>query len=172
MLRSYSAGSIALTGWSSLATQPLEVRQRVLYNWGRSTLGSLRLLQRQLIFLTKQAWTRTSPSISKLLGYPRIPVSCRMGAGHDFEFVQLPPTDASEEPEVLETDVVIVGSGCGGGVAAKTIAEAGLRVLVVDKGHYWAPEYLPIAEEQGPSRLFVDGGVMSEFLSNQVRECL
>lgn len=106
-----------------------------------------------------QAWTRTSPSIGPLLGYPRVPVATKMGIAHDFEFLQFPPAD---EPEVLETDVVIVGSGCGGGVAARTIAAAGLRVMVVDKGHYWAPEYLPVSEEQGPTRLFMDGGIMSK----------
>jgi choline dehydrogenase-like flavoprotein len=57
---------------------------------------------------------------------------------------------------------VIVGSGCGGGVAARTFAEAGLRVIVVDKGFYWAPEYLPLSEEGGPLRLFMDGGIISK----------
>ena len=149
-----------LTGCPNIAVQPLEVRQRVLINWSRSHFAPLRLLQRQLAFLTKQAWTRTSHSLSPLLGYSRVPIATKMGPGHDFEFIQFPPGD---ETEVLETDVVIVGSGCGGGVAARTIAAAGLRVMVVDKGHYWSPEYLPVSEEQGPTRLFMDGGIMCRF---------
>ncbi len=36
----------------------------------------------------------------------------------------------------LETDVVIVGSGAGGAVVARTLAEAGQRVLVLEEGPY------------------------------------
>lgn len=165
---SYSAGSLVLTGYSSFATESAEVRQLVLHNWSQSRIGALRLLQRSLIFMTKQVWTRTSPSIPKFLGYPRIPTDCNVSPGHDFNFIQFPPFSGvkkNEESEVLETDVVIVGSGCGGGVCARTFAEAGLRVIVVDKGYYWAPEYLPLSEEQGPTRLFMDGGIVCKLSS-------
>ncbi|RYC77925.1 hypothetical protein BFJ63_vAg19201 [Fusarium oxysporum f. sp. narcissi] len=87
-------------------------------------------------------------------------VNCTLGKGYEYNFIQLPP---GETPEVLEADAVIVGSGCGGGVCAKVLAEAGLRVIVVDKGYYWPPEYFPMTEEQGPSHLFMNGGsIMSD----------
>lgn len=90
-----------------------------------------------------------------MLGFPRIPVNCALGEGYEYNFIQLPPGD---DHEIIDTDVVIVGSGCGGGVCAKELAEAGLRVLVVDKGYYWSPEYLPMTEAQGPSQMFMNGG--------------
>lgn len=57
-------------------------------------------------------------------------------------------------PEVVETDVVIVGSGCGGGVCAKNLAEAGYKVLVVDKSYYFPPESLPMSEREGGVHLY------------------
>lgn len=155
---SYSAGSLLLTGQITfIADQPLKVREQILDSWGRSRFGALRLLQRQLTFLTKQAWARTSLTLYPLVGIPRVPVDCRVGQGFDFKFIQLPPGD---EPEVLETDVIIVGSGCGGGVAARVLSESGLRVIVVDKGHYWPPQYLPMTENHGPFQMFMNGVCM------------
>lgn len=78
--------------------------------------------------------------------------------GYPFRFLQLPSV-ATSEPDVIETDVVIVGSGCGGAVAAKTLAESGLKVLVVDKGYYWSPLRLPMSESEGAAHLFHNGGM-------------
>jgi choline dehydrogenase-like flavoprotein len=73
--------------------------------------------------------------------------------------LQFPPSNAAE-PETINADVVIVGSGCGGAVAAKTLAEAGLKVIVVDKGYYWSPLRLPMSELEGSAHLFDNGGMM------------
>lgn len=108
-------------------------------------------------------WLRTSPTLPKILGYPRIPVNAvTPGQGYAFSFVQIPPSVALE-PEVIETDVVIVGSGCGGAVAAKTLAESGLKVLVVDQSYSWSPEWFPMSDEAAFIHLFGNGGaVISE----------
>ena len=44
--------------------------------------------------------------------------------------------DASliESPRTLEADVVIVGTGAGGGIAAEIMTAAGLNVILVEEG--------------------------------------
>lgn len=104
------------------------------------------------------AWVRTSPTLGPILGFPRAPVHGKPGKGFDYEFLQLPP---GAEPETLETDVIIIGSGCGGAVCAKNLAAAGHRVIVVEKGYYWGPEHLPMSEKDGSIHLFANGGLES-----------
>ena len=44
-------------------------------------------------------------------------------------------------------DVCIIGSGCGGGASAKTLAEAGKKVIILEEGSYFKTEdFLPTEE--------------------------
>lgn len=56
---------------------------------------------------------------------------------------------------------MIVGSGCGGGVCAKNIAEAGHQVIVVDRAYHFPPEYFPMTSADGYIHLFHNGGLDS-----------
>ena len=152
------AGALLLTGHATpLDCLPIATREQILLNWGTSRLPFLRTLHRSLTVLPKALWIRTSPTLGRVLSYPRTPVHDNPpGTFFPFKFLQVPPSDVNE-PEVIETDVVIVGSGCGGAVAAKTLSEAGLRVLVVDRSYYWPPEHLPMSEEEGAYHLFAQG---------------
>lgn len=108
--------------------------------------------------LTKQTWIRNTPTLHKVLGMPRVPTGMIPGKGFDYEFIQFPPGDA---PEIIETDVIVVGSGCGGGVSAKNIAEAGHKVIVVENGFHWTPDHFPMAESNGWHNLFMNGSFLS-----------
>lgn len=48
----------------------------------------------------------------------------------------------SKEELVLDTDVVVVGSGAGGAVVAAELAEAGQKVLVLEEGPHLTPQEL------------------------------
>ena len=80
----------------------------------------------------------------------------------------LPPPSPEERPKrlthltdpdaQLEADVVVIGSGAGGGVAAARLAAAGLRVIVVERGHYRNEPDLPQLEALALPNLYLEGG--------------
>ncbi|KXL42324.1 MAG: hypothetical protein FE78DRAFT_34565 [Acidomyces sp. 'richmondensis'] len=152
------AGSLLFTGYASpIDCQPVHIREKILQSWATARLPLFRKIHKSFTTLFKILWIRTSPILGRLLGYPRTPVhSTPPNSFFPFTFLQI-PFDGGE-PEVIETDVVIVGSGCGGAVAAKTLAEGGLRVIVVDKSYYWPPDHLPMSENEGINHLFLTGG--------------
>ncbi|OCK72804.1 GMC oxidoreductase [Lepidopterella palustris CBS 459.81] len=155
----YRAGSLILTGYTtSIAEQPLHVRETIIQSWATARLPLLRQLHRQLTMLSKKTWITATPTLPRILGYPRVPLGMVPGKGFDYEFIQFPPGTG---PQTIETDVVIAGSGCGGGVCAKNLAEAGQRVIVVEKAYHWTPEYFPMTEADGWNHLFMNGAFMS-----------
>jgi choline dehydrogenase-like flavoprotein len=61
-------------------------------------------------------------------------------------------------------DVVVVGSGAGGAVMAAILAEAGLRVIVLEEGPYYRPEqYQGFKPSEAVRRLFREAGMLTAF---------
>ena len=151
------AGCLLTTGYTtSFHLQPVNIRQQIIRGWAKSYLPPLKQSAKSLAALVAAVWLRNSPTVGPVLGFPRTPIHGKPGRGFDYKFIQFPP---DSEAEILETDVVIVGSGCGGGVCAKNLAEAGHRVIVVDKAYHWSPEHLPMTEQAASMHLFQNGGV-------------
>jgi len=62
---------------------------------------------------------------------------------------------------VLDADVCVVGSGAGGGVIAGTLAEQGLKVVVLEAGGYFAESDFPMLELWAYQNLYWRGGPQS-----------
>lgn len=157
-MRSWKATSIFLTGRPTrFVDMPIEVREQVIWSWSQNLLPIVRLMYKSLTMLVKQTWAKSSFVLHQVLEYPRVPVHGTPAKGYEFSFLQIPPGAA---PEIIEVDVVIVGSGCGGGVVAKNLAEAGYKVMVVDKGYHFDAGHYPMNETEGWVNLFHNGGFL------------
>ncbi|KAE9966417.1 hypothetical protein EG328_008933 [Venturia inaequalis] len=157
-LLDYRVTSLFMTGYpSSFADQPVHIREKIILSWTGAKIPIYRQLFKQLTLLVKQNWVKSSPTLYTLLHFPYVPVHMKPGKTFEFEFIQVPPGSSAE---IIETDVIIVGSGCGSAVSAKNIAEAGHRVLVVDKAYHWPAEHLPMKEADGWNHMFMGGGAM------------
>jgi choline dehydrogenase-like flavoprotein len=64
------------------------------------------------------------------------------------------------EDTTLEADVIVIGSGAGGGVVAGELAMAGQRVIVLEKGGYNYEGNFTLREAQAMPELFLNKGAL------------
>ncbi|GBF51394.1 GMC-family oxidoreductase [Leptospira ryugenii] len=63
----------------------------------------------------------------------------------------------------LQADVVVIGSGAGGGVAAAELSKAGWKVILIEEGSYFTPAQFNSDEFISQARLYRDAGfIVSE----------
>jgi choline dehydrogenase-like flavoprotein len=132
----------------------LEAREDFLRRMESSRFG----LHHELLLMAKTFTTlgyAVDPRVEKRLG---LETSCRVGEGSPPEPAG-PLGDLEPAGEGEECDVVIVGSGAGGAVAAATLAEAGLDVIVLEAGDSYNRDNYPEDPLDAIASLYRDGGL-------------
>jgi long-chain-alcohol oxidase len=135
-------------------------RERYLAGWSRSRLGlrrkAFQALKRlsTVLYYTATDAAGKNPAWSEL-GYPgplprQDPVPPR----------RLRPLEVTGDT-TLACDVVVIGSGAGGGVIAAELAAAGKDVLVLEKGPYLAEADFTHLEGDALQRLYDAGGLLA-----------
>lgn len=82
--------------------------------------------------------------------------AARVRSHHTYDFA-----NAFTPFETFDTDVLVVGSGAGGGVVASELAEKGWNVFVVEKGIYQNAEALPGTPKEAFDELYEGRGLMA-----------
>ncbi|XP_042520484.1 long-chain-alcohol oxidase FAO4A-like isoform X1 [Macadamia integrifolia] len=70
------------------------------------------------------------------------------------------PSLSSSPCLTIHCDAVVVGSGSGGGVVAGILAKEGYKVIVLEKGNYFARSNLSLIERPSMDQMYLNGGVM------------
>ncbi|HZA83312.1 MAG TPA: GMC family oxidoreductase N-terminal domain-containing protein [Actinomycetes bacterium] len=126
------AGALVLTGRPApLSGRPAAAAEALVRRWADSRLPPTRRLAEAvapLALLAAYAWPGPARDAT---GYPG-----PLGPAPDVPR-RLSPLRPDGDTE-LACDVVVVGSGAGGGVVAAELARAGLDVVVLEKGGYAA----------------------------------
>lgn len=81
-------------------------------------------------------------------------------AGFDVSYEKV-AGGSSRKVWKVKCDVVVVGSGAGGGVVAGKLAQAGHKVLVVEKGKYFAGGDLSLIEGPSMEQMYARGGLLA-----------
>jgi long-chain-alcohol oxidase len=124
-------------GWRRFSELAAEQRERVLLAWGESRVPQRRaafqaLRKGSLIFYWALPGCDGAPNPAwEAVGYPG-----PLGRREDAPPRPLTPLEPHGDL-TLDCDVVVVGSGAGGGPVAGVLSEAGLDVVVIETGGYY-----------------------------------
>jgi choline dehydrogenase-like flavoprotein len=142
-------------------------RERVLLGWAYSRLplrrSAFQALRKLLTFLAyADPGPPGSPNpLHAAIGYvpDRPPVTPALSPIRPLEIHVAPP--GSDDAITLEADVVVVGSGAGGGVVAAELTRAGRSVVVVEAGPFVDEAHLPTDELDAFGRIYLNHGLLT-----------
>lgn len=145
-----------------------EAQAERLRRWIESPIGVVRSAVQSLRRLV-MAVHYADPVVSRAIGYagPETspPAQVEVGTPREGERGAWSPmperfdVDPSTPTGRVTTDVVVIGTGAGGAVAAARLAEAGYRVVMLEAGTWHRREDFDDNEARQIERLYADGGL-------------
>jgi choline dehydrogenase-like flavoprotein len=145
--------------WKGFSDLDIEGRTDVLRTWGDSSIPAARKLFQTLKRLTLFLFYSTMPDNEpnpawSAFNYNGQPIPSENGAR------PIKPLDISQDT-TLYTDVLVIGSGAGGGVVAGELSAAGQDVIVVEKGGYYSEPDFHGREQTSSQELFEKFGSLT-----------
>jgi hypothetical protein len=160
---SSKAGTFALTGYfAPFKDLSRQDRERIVLNWKNSFLPQLRQIYKTfhaLSCFTAYSEFGADSVIGDAMKY-RVP---ELNQEHENQPERLNMIKPEDIQENTVFDVIIIGSGAGGGVVASKLAQAGKSILVIEKGKYHhEKEFIP-RENKAMEALYEGGGFASSY---------
>ncbi|ORY89290.1 long chain fatty alcohol oxidase [Leucosporidium creatinivorum] len=162
-LLSTRAGTFLLTGHGSpFPSLTVEQREAAISSWSTSRFALFRSMYRGIVAVAMYKVYTDFPEMLHGTGFPtngdplRYADPARNRLHHDYKFEKV-----VQDYQYIETDVLVVGSGAGGGVVASEMAEKGWSTLVVEKGVYLKPEEMVGTPKEGFEKLYEAQGLMA-----------
>ena len=166
-MESRAANAALGAGPIAFSAIPVARRERYLLDWAhsrvpqrRTVFGTLRKLATFLAYGdpgTSDAPNPRHAAIGYVPDRPPVTSTPTPIVPHGLPFHE-GPADATM---TLTADVVVVGSGAGGGVVAAELARAGRSVVVLEAGPFVDEASMPVAEVDAFSRLYLNHGLLA-----------
>ena len=150
--------AVAGGGWGRFSALPQDERERVLLSWADSRVPQRRaafqaLRKGTLLAYYGKGGPNGEPNpVWEAIGYPG-----PLGSPRNPPAPGIEPM-AVDGDTTIDCDVVVVGSGAGGGTAAAVLAQAGLDVVILEAGRYFTESDFHGDELSGFGRLYMNGG--------------
>ena len=153
-------------GFAAFSRMEQPARERLILRWTRSPLvlrrSGMHAFRKLLSFIAyADPGTPDAPNpLLRSIGYyPDDPPVTSEPAAIRPIAVDRRASGAGDQGARFEADVVVIGSGAGGGVVAAELAKAGRRVLVIEAGPFVDEATMPRDELDAYGRLFLNYGL-------------
>ncbi len=145
-------------GFRNFISLSHEEREQLFLSWSKSKQGKLRKsfvsLKKIFTFLSYGLSNTNGHPSWEIIGFPG-PISQPIDKAKPISLFHPQNTDQ------IVTQVLVIGSGAGGGVIAGELSKAGLDVLVVEKGSYYNEADFNQREAEMVSKLYEQSGALN-----------
>ncbi|KAI8378838.1 hypothetical protein EDC96DRAFT_493371 [Choanephora cucurbitarum] len=163
-------GSQALTGFAQpFVALSRQQREHALASWRTSPVESMCTLYKTFTGLCFSfAYSSKRTSMMEGIAYEDCDAFFKQHPDYESVDHERMPMMSTEEATTkkLAYDVVVVGSGAGGGVAAAELATAGYSVLVIERGKYYHHSELMQCEDNDFQKMYDSSGMVPTVQDN------